>query len=266
MWTRLTWVTSTLAAMLLFSACQDATEPVPPETSAGRGEDTECRGVPAEDEFFTVLPTTGTFDNVVVPRGATCFLLGSTVRGNVTALEDSRLFMVEDIVGGNVEGHKASAVGVLFSTVRGNIYIIEAHDPTFFSALVLGTTLPKGNIHIEKGRFPNGDWVVEASTLAKGNIKVKENGSLAESFIFDNQVAGDVQVVKNTGPGFKSVDGNTIGGNLQCKKNQEPFVGQPNVVRGKAEGQCAGPGNISVRRVPRPRLDMNNLPGPKKPK
>jgi hypothetical protein len=262
MWLRFTWVTqATLAAALVFSACQDSTEPVALEANAGSSSDTECVGVPSDDEFFTVLPTTGTFDNVVVPPGATCFLLGSTVRGNVKALEDSRLFMVEDVVGGNVEGDKARAVNVIFSTVSGNIHIIEAGDPFFLSAFVLGTVLPNGNIQIEKGRRFLGDWNVVESTLEKGNIKVEQNDATFFSQVFTNTVAGNVQVFRNVGPAEKFVDNNTIGGNLQCKENQEPFVGQPNVVRGNAEDQCAGPGGggLSALRLPRPDADLHEL-------
>ena len=43
---------------------------------------------------------------------------------------------------------------------------------------------------------------------------------------------------KNRGPGPKTVQGNTVRGDLQCFENDEPFLGTPNVAR-KAEGQCA---------------------------
>src|SRR5687768_948399 len=68
---------------------------------------------------------TGTFDNVVVPPGQTCLLTGATVRGNVKALENSRLVINNSTVGGNVEGDKADLVQVNFSTVRENISIKE---------------------------------------------------------------------------------------------------------------------------------------------
>jgi hypothetical protein len=235
MYIRLSLAASVLAAGLVFSGCsQDVTEPVAVEGSAGSGNDTRCVGA-----------LTGTFDNVVVPRGATCTLTNSTVRGNVKALRDSRLFMDNDFVGGNVEGDQASAVQVVLSLVEGNIKITEQHDPIFISAFILLTDLPNGNIQIEKGRPPLGDFFVAASVLDKGNIQVVENSSDFTSLIQDNTVAQDVQVFKNTEP-LMFVNFNEIGGNLQCKENVGVFVGQPNVVGGNAEDQCAGPGGMSA--------------------
>jgi hypothetical protein len=81
------------------------------------------------------------------------------------------------------------------------------------------------------------------NTLSKGNIKVEENtvtsvfGFGAGLRVDQNRVAGDLQVFKNRGPAQKTVQGNTVGENLQCKKNSPPFVGGPNAAK-KAEGQC----------------------------
>lgn len=182
---------------------------------------------------------TGTFDNVVVPGGATCILSNSLVHGSVKALEGSRLFMRDDTVRGNVEGDKALSVQILRSLLLGNVHISEAGDPTFVSAAVLRSVLTGGDIQIERGRFPLGDWRVEDNVLRKGNIEVEENDSTFNSRVRDSDVAGNVQVFKNLGTGAKVVRGNTVGGNLQCKENTPPFIGRPNVVTGNAEDQCA---------------------------
>jgi hypothetical protein len=224
---------SALAGAVVLAACQDATRPMAlEEGSAGSGNDTKCVG-----------PMTGTFDNVVVPKGAECMLDNSTVRGNVKALEDSRLFMFNDNVTGNVEGDKASTVQVAFSTVRGNIHIIEGHDLVVVSAVVFNSILPNGNIQVEKGRFPLGDWVVSRNTLQKGNVKVEENRSIFAGFTRFNNVAEDFQVFKNTQNAI-FVEFNVIGENLQCKENVAAlFSAQGNVVGGNAEGQCAASGS-----------------------
>jgi hypothetical protein len=215
-------------------ACAAVALAIPPAAAA---DDTMCSG-----------PLTGTFDNVVVPEGDFCRLTDSLVRGNVKALRDSQLIMGNDEVDGNVEGDKASAVIVDASTVRGSIHIIEAHDPFFLSAAVFNSSLPNGNIQIEKGTgevdgFALGDWNVRGNTLGKGNIKVEQNNAFFFSSITRNTVGGNVQVFKNTGPAFKIVTDNVIRENLQCKENEEPFVGQPNAVGGNAEDQCAGTGS-----------------------
>lgn len=107
-----------------------------------------------------------------------------------------------------------------------------------------------------------------------GNIQVFENRLSAQQVgrffddlsVFNNRVGGEVQVFKNVsptvnnpqnveqnrgegnmqvfenrGPADKQVVGNTVRENLQCKENDPPFVGQPNVVGGNAEDQCEQP-------------------------
>jgi hypothetical protein len=51
--------------------------------SAATASDSTCVGL-----------LTGTHDNVVVPPGAACTLVGATVEGNVKALERSTLFVI----------------------------------------------------------------------------------------------------------------------------------------------------------------------------
>ena len=57
------------ALVVVLTACQDG--PVAPEAgSAGSGNDTEC----------TTTLFGGTYDNLVVPEGATCFLRGEEIQ------------------------------------------------------------------------------------------------------------------------------------------------------------------------------------------
>lgn len=58
-----------------------------------------------------------------VPVGATCTLNNATVRANVKALENARLYVIDSRVTGNIEGDKASIVHVTGGTVDGNIQI-----------------------------------------------------------------------------------------------------------------------------------------------
>jgi hypothetical protein len=100
----------TLVAALLMSAALVVLLP-----STAEADDTPCTGT----------MTGGTFDNVVVPPGATCVLIEATVLGNVKALEDSRLCIDFSDIGGNVEGDKADVVQIFGSDVRGQISIKE---------------------------------------------------------------------------------------------------------------------------------------------
>ena len=227
--------------VLVIGACsQDATEPVPLAASIGSASDTECVGT-----------LSGTFDNIVVPPGASCFLQAATVNGNVKALENSRLFFRSSTARGNIEGDNADRVDMIQLTnaprnlVLGSIQIKEGAG----FARVCGTDLPNGNIQIHKmGTFVliGGLQCSElggGNTLARGNIKVEENNivgslpTLPELDIRDNNIGGNVQVFKNVGPGQKTVQDNTVGEDLQCWENGPPFVGGPNTA-GKAEGQC----------------------------
>lgn len=189
----------------------------------------------------------GTFENVVVPPRAFCTLHDSIVHGNVEALKDSRLIMSNDLVGGRVEGDNASAVQVIDSTVGGDIKIVGAHDGYFTAAVVMRSVLTNGNIEIEKGRFPFGNWLVQTNEVAKGSITVEENGTLFTSVLTVNTfVAEDVRVLGNFGPALKIVAINRIGGNLRCEDNTEPFLSFGNVVGGTAEGQCAAEPVVSA--------------------
>jgi hypothetical protein len=199
---------------------------------------------------------TGTHENVVVPRGQTCFLSAATVRGNVKALEDSMLRITQSNVRGNVEGDKADLVQVVSSRVGGNIAVKEGGPPVQVAPGFTGcasavgistpcevfitTTKVRGNIQIEK--MHGTVWVTDnvAPNPIKGNVKVEDNFvSPAEEFIFvsRNEVMQNVQVFKNTGPGRKRVSENTVRQSVQCFENDPPFIGAPNVAR-DAEGQC----------------------------
>ncbi len=197
---------------------------------------------------------TGTFDNVVVPENATCVLVDSLVMGNVKALSNSRLFADSNDIRGNVEGDKADLVEVYDrpeepapSIVGGNIQAKEGNE----GVLVCGTELPSGNIQVEKFSGPDTFVLIGddshcgpfggGNVLAKGSIKVEENtiGVFVRDAlgIDDNRVGQNLQVFKNRGPGNKTVNRNTGGGDLQCSQNSPPFNGSGNTFPNE-EGQC----------------------------
>lgn len=207
--------------------------------SPARADNTECTGT---------LPP-GTYDNIVVPKGATCELSSSIVRGNVRALEGSRLNANDNTIEGNVLGNKADVVHLqsldpaVPDTVEGNIHIKQGND----TAIVCGQTLPSGNIHIEKfGPDAKGVGVGDdefcpvvvaggGNILQKGNIEVKDNAMAPVSNlgVDQNTVNGNVLVYNNSGTGNKTVAFNTVTKNLQCKNNDPPFLSLDNDVDGK---------------------------------
>jgi hypothetical protein len=201
---------------------------------------------------------TGTHDNVVVPPGQSCFVSGATVRGNVKALQDSRLRITGSNVHGNVEGEKADIVQVTGSTVGGNITVKEGGPPvavapgftgcqsavailTPCEVFITTTRVEHGNIQVEK--MHGTTWITDTVALSpiRGNVKVEDNliEPLAEFiFVSRNEVEQNVQVFKNKGPGRKRVSENVVHQSVQCFENDPPFIGGPNVAR-DAQGQCA---------------------------
>jgi hypothetical protein len=193
----------------------------------------------------------GTYDNVVVPRGADCVLSGAIVRGNVKALRGAGLFSNGNRIAGNLQGDRPRFVGSLGDTISGNVHVTGAtgtpgflFDGLSINVFVCSARLADGNIVVEKSR--NGTVVVgtllevcPGNTVTKGNIKVERNfippGEVLA--VVRNTVGGNLQVFTNTGAGAKNVAGNVVRQNLQCKENDPPFIGEPNTAR-NAEGQC----------------------------
>jgi hypothetical protein len=207
--------------------------------SSASADDTRCVGL-----------LSGTFDNVVVPRNADCVLSGSTVRGNVTARRGSSLFSSFNQIAGNVEGDGPRWVGSQTDRIGGDFALTGATGPGFsifglsVNVFVCGTSLTSGNIAVEKSR--NGTVAVGSpnpiclgNDVAQGNILVQENVIPAPELLTveRNTVGGNVQVFKNRGEGLKTVMANVVHENLQCKENDPPFLGGPNVAN-KAEDQC----------------------------
>jgi hypothetical protein len=218
-----------LAVLILAAGLVDA--------SSAMARETTCAGV-----------ITGLHDNVVVPPGANCVIFGGEVFGNVKALEDSTITIIDSTVRGNVEGDKAEIVDIFElggeSVVGGNIQAKEGNS----YVRVCGTEMPGGNILVQKFG-PNGFVLLGGAfcqnlgggnTVAKGNINVEDNviGALAPFGleIADNTIGHNLQVFKNEGPGAKRVQQNTAR-QVQCKENAPPFLGGPNVAP-KKEGQC----------------------------
>src|SRR5687767_13784679 len=66
--------------------------------------------VPPHGSDFTctaLTPATGAHENIVVPPGETCNVSAANVGGNIKALQDARLFVLDSQVGGSIYGEKA---------------------------------------------------------------------------------------------------------------------------------------------------------------
>lgn len=202
----------------------------------------------AANDFQCVgIVTLGSFDNVVVPEGATCDISNSEIRGNVKALRNSRLLVSGgNTIAGNVEGDNAQDVqifnrGPLPNVIRGNsVFVMNS----VLGSAVCGAVVPRGDIIIVKSR---GTIAVGGGLCAPfgggnsvelGNIKVEDTVITGLSFdVSDNKVGQNVQIFKNIGGQPKTVVNNVVGESVQCFDNAPPFVGGPNLAP-KREGQC----------------------------
>lgn len=224
--------------VLVALACSDATGPdrMPtprePRLASGGGGNTRCVGT---------LPP-GTYQNVTVPEDARCVLEHSTVLGNVTAREGSRLTMFNVRVLENVHGLKADAVEITAfplgaGSVGENIHIHGAESPEPGSTTVVINTVEvmHGNIHVENNNASG--IVILNNSVREGSIISQRNNAVFFHTIQDNRVGQNVLVFRNTGPGPKSVDHNFVAGAVMCFGNEQPFVGGPNVAE-RTEGQC----------------------------
>jgi hypothetical protein len=210
--------------------------------SAATANDSTCVGL-----------LTGTHDNVVVPPGAACTLVGATVEGNVKALERSTLFVFASTIKGDVQGDKTREVRVQFESQVGGDVQVKGTAPDSFNAVDINVRVggdvqfeeSAGIVFIDTARI-GGDVTVikhtgrveaEFNTVG-GEVKIEDNVIDARGMsVLRNEVMGNMGVFKNTGPGPKDVAFNTVRENLQCFENAPPFVGGPNAA-GKAEGQC----------------------------
>ncbi len=211
-----------------------------------------------------------TYDTVIVPRGAACTLVDSTVTGDVRALRSSYLRTVATAVRGDVEGSAPQTIFIdTGSKVSGSVESVGARQFFAFNSTVgediepertreavqiCGNTLRRGNIEVRRsGPAPGtllshpgtdilvGDPLTEGcrgNLVLRGDIKVMRNFADIEFVIRGNDVRkGDFYVVRNSGPAPKFVDGNRGGHRLTCRINGS-FTATANRSWARRVGQC----------------------------
>lgn len=162
---------------------------------AAYGEERSCRG------------TLGaiTVDNLKVPKGATCTLQGTKVKGTIRVGRKATLIATNIRVVGNIqaENHKNVVVNGA-SRIGGSIQLKQGGAASVRNAKV------KQDIQYDHNRKP---------LVAAGN-----------------RVGGSIQVVGNRGGA--SITNNVVNGNLDCKENSPAPSGSGNRVGGSKTDQC----------------------------
>jgi hypothetical protein len=193
---------------------------------AAMADDTRCDGV---------LPP-GVYDNVVVPSGASCVIVGAEIRGNLKAEPGSLIIDVRNsTIHGNVEGDSFASFDLHGSMVGGDVTLKKFNT----NVQVCGTQV-RQDLQVEEGRGR-----VELGSPATGcaanevgeNLQAYKNLITVYLAIDGNMVGKNLQVYENMGSAPKSVEGNTVGQIVQCFKNEPPFKGGPNEAP-EREGEC----------------------------
>jgi len=164
--------------------------------AAAQAEETTCRGTIGAK----------TVDNVRVPDGATCTLVGTTVQGTVKVETAAKMRAKGARVIGNVQGENAKRVNVVKGSRVG------------------------GSVQVVQGTFAK----VKKSTI-EADILFDENAGRVRAIA--SQVGGNIQAFQNSGG--VEIATNRVDGNLQCKENEPAPTGGGNVVQGNKEDQCA---------------------------
>jgi hypothetical protein len=214
-----------------------------------------------------------TYDGVVVPRGASCTLIDSTVRGNVRALKSSYFQSTGTLVRGDVEGLESQTIFIdTGSRVSGSVEADRAVQFFVFNSTVMediepertretvqicGNTVRRGNIEVRrsgphKGTAPGahaGTDILVGDPLAagcrgnvvkRGDIAVTRNFTDIEFVIRGNTVRrGSLTVLQNTGPVTRFVERNAGGDRLLCRGNALPLTVADNTGWDRKRGQCA---------------------------
>ena len=211
-----------------------------------------------------------TYNDVVVPSGAACTLVGTTVRGDVRVLRNAYLQTIGAVVRGDVEGSASQTIFIDIGTrVSGSVESSGARQFFVYNSTVgediepertreavhiCGNTVRGGNIEV-RGSGPAGSPAQQPGTdiligdplavgckgnlVKRGHLIVTKNFANIEFVIRGNTIKrGNLEVTKNTGPVPKIVDANVGGIRLVCTKNSSVDA-TANSRWDRKRGQCS---------------------------
>jgi hypothetical protein len=202
-----------------------------------------------------------TVDNVVVPAGNVCTMVGTQVLGSVLVHPQGTLQMWLTDVRGNVTANAPRYADSYSSRIRGSYLNMDATVDTD----MCGSRID-GNVHLERtrgndrigvgtivtfcasaqgggvvGNTIGGNLIVEKALGTTATIRGNTVGGSLQvqkgrnNVIWNNNVRQNLQYFENN---LGSIIGNIIGESLQCEDNAPPPTGGGNVAQQK-DGQCA---------------------------
>jgi hypothetical protein len=182
----------------------------------------------------------GSYDNVVVPPGATCSASGSTVARNLGVGPGATLNGGGLTIGGNLIALGATNVRLSAFSVGGDVRVVGGGgDLVILQSTVRGAVDVggvNGFIAIINNDFPGA---LGRLRVVGNVVQPSDPTSTVGLNIAVNQIRTDAEVSLNRGQAQKLVQGNTVGGTLSCIANAPPFDGSFNTAAA-FRGQCRG--------------------------
>ena len=166
------------------------------EATFGRGSNVTCNNV---------MLGAQSYQNIVVPAGAHCVLLGTSLTGNLELRTGASLEASNVTMDGNLLGVSAGGIRVTGGRVGGSVQVEKSQ------ALALGGTVVEGSVYLDANA---------------GFIGLQ-----------DLRVTGDIQLTDNRGGA--SINRTVAGGDLECEGNLFTPSGGGNHATSK-EDQCRG--------------------------
>jgi hypothetical protein len=185
-------------------------------------------------------------DDVVIARGTTCVLEGTTIKGDVRVLSGAKLYANGAWVDGSVFAYRSELVAIQKSSrvtwnVRGNrtrilvrgkshvgghMRLTRASVPDDVDALLVRSSTVIGNVVAKENK---GKLRILNSQI-EGKLRFVENG-LGKYVIRYNEVWKNLHFLSNNGKGF--ITDNTVGGDLESKMNTPIPAVKRNTVQGE---------------------------------
>jgi len=180
-------------------------------------------------------------DNVVVARGTTLVLNGTTIKSDVRIRSGASLFANGAWVDGSVLGYRCVKVDLRGSTrVTWNVRATGSR-----SILLRSGTRVGGHVQIRTGSAPDGvDSLLVRNSAIEGDVRsFKSAGRLR---VMDNEIKGKLKFVENS-RGRYAIHNNEVFKSLLFLRN----LGSASILDNKVGGDLICTGNEQLPRVRR---------------
>ena len=238
--------------------CRGNEEPFTATGNTGWNEtEGQCEIPPTECNSGDTPVVVAVPGDLVVPANGVCVITGSTVGGNVFVGKGGYFQSSNSEIAGDVRTNRSNGLFLDVGTTVGD----EVDADNTFTVDVFGSRVgddievERSSVHVHicgnlvgddievSGSGPEvqvGDPAQDCGANTVGDDIEVERNNLPAGFgvlaVRGNTVADDLEVNFNRGGGEKLVTDNIGGDRLECRGNEQPFVGAPNAGFTTVEG------------------------------